>query len=161
MKIIVLKGKANSGKTSSLKKLMLKLLEYPDVRVIYSSKFGTKLPVELSEKINENWYTKANNVRDITLLLNINNKKILITSMGDCLNDICNVLDNKLNRFGDINVFICGRHHNNDIETEFGSYCIETPIVINKKRTNKENYENSNYDTAQELFNEVIKIVNQ
>lgn len=161
MIIIVLKGKANSGKTSSLKKLMLKLLEYPDVRVIYSSKYGTKSPAELSAKILEKWYTKSKNVSDITLLLNINNKKILITSMGDCLNDICNVLDDKLNRFGDINVFICGRHHNNNIETEFSRYSIEIPIVINKSRTNKENYENDNCNTGQELFNEVEKIVNQ
>ena len=69
MKIIVLKGKANSGKTSLLKKLMLKLLEYPNARVIYSSKYGTKSSAELSAKILEKWYTKSKNVSDITLLL--------------------------------------------------------------------------------------------
>ena len=81
--------------------------------------------------------------------------------MGDCLNDICNVLDDKLRKFGDVDVFICGRHHKNVIETEFENYCIETPIVISKKRTHKENYDNDNCNTARELFNEVINIVNQ
>lgn len=54
MKLLVLIGKSNSGKTSSIKHLILKLLAQDGIEVVYTSRLFPSNPEQLSKNIKDN-----------------------------------------------------------------------------------------------------------
>ena len=77
MHIIALKGKSNTGKTSSIKYLIMAMLKISDVQVIYTSKFGAYLSdkEKLIEMIQNPWDGKTAGL-DISVLLEYKGKRI-------------------------------------------------------------------------------------
>lgn len=60
MKVIGLIGKSNSGKTSALKFLMIKILEQEGIEVLYTSyRYKSITPENLIKKIIERWGRNA------------------------------------------------------------------------------------------------------
>ncbi len=160
MYIIALKGKSDSGKTSSIKYLIMKMLQIPDVQVIYTSKFGAYLSEKekLVEMIKNPWDGKTAGL-DITVFLKYKGKLIYITTNGDYLKDILRNLDNVIRKHGDIDICVCGRHKCNIIEKEFSTYSIDCVSTIEKRRAVNSDFDKENQDTANKLFLEIEKIL--
>ena len=160
MYIIPLVGKSNSGKTSSIKYLIIKMLEIEDVEVIYTSKFSSSKSNknELIHLIREPWEGK-NASLDITVLLKYQGKYIYITTNGDCIKDILNNLRNVSDKYGTVDVCICGRHSGNQIMREFSAYACIVDTVVTKERAINGNFDKENQDTAKKLFSEIEKIL--
>ncbi len=161
MKIIGLIGKSNSGKTSSLKYLILNLLDLAEIKILYSSRLFSDKPKQLKENILDNWQTETGHIRDITVLLEYEEKKICITTYGDSLNDIISALNKINNRFDGCDIFVCGRHANNSLEEEFYVYNADKSYTVNKERAlSEENYNGENISTASELIDCVLNEIN-
>lgn len=160
MYIIALKGKSDSGKTSSIKYLIMAMLQIPDVQVIYTSKFGAYLSdkEKLVEMIKNPWDGKIAGL-DITMLLEYRGKQIYITSNGDCIKDILRNLDNVTRKYGDIDIYVCGRHKCNDVEKEFSAYPIDSLTTVEKERAINGDFDEENRKTGKELFSEIENIL--
>lgn len=84
MKVIGLIGKSNSGKTSALKYLMIKILEQEGIEVLYTSyRYKSITPENLIKKIRERWGKER--IGDLTIAVRYKNKIIGVTSYGDSL----------------------------------------------------------------------------
>lgn len=154
MKVIGLIGKSNSGKTSALKHLILKMLEIDEIKPVYALRYFSADPSELSENIKAHWHTPGGAVSDISVILEYKGKIICITSFGDALQyDIIPKLDRAIRQFGRCDIFVCGRHGRNDLEVEFKAYKpIETERVM-KNFTNDPNKQDAcNKHDADKLF---------
>ena len=153
MKIIGLIGKSNSGKTSSLKHLILNMLDLDEIKILYSSRLFSNNPKQLKDNILDNWETETGHIRDITVLLEYKGRKICITTYGDSLIDILHALNKVIKTFGGCNIFVCGRHANNCLEKEFSNYKVDKIRRILKNRSLfNENYNDDNISTANELL---------
>ncbi len=153
MKVIGLFGKSNSGKTSALKFLMIKILEQEGIEVLYTSyRYKSITPENLIKKIRERWGKER--IGDLTIAVRYKNKIIGVTSYGDSLkSQILPAADTILNKCGGCDIFVCGRHGRNDLEVEFEAYKpIETERV-SKKPTNDPNKQDAcNKCDADKLF---------
>lgn len=160
MDIIVLSGKTNSGKTSSLKYLMMKTLDMNGIIPIYSSQFSSSNPKELKENINNNWHTAKGYIRDLSIIVQYNEKVICITSYGDSLEDIKRALDRAINCYGKCDIFVCGRHKCNDPKMEFSEYHPKNIVTIEKARSlvSKE-FDKDNVAKGEELFESIISFL--
>lgn len=154
MKIIGLIGKSNSGKTSSLKYLMLKILDQKGVEILYSSNRRVASPAELKESIKNNWITPDGTVRDLTIAVKYKNKIIGITSFGDALkHDIIRSLKKVIEKCGRCDIFVCGRHERNILDEEFEVFSPIKTERINHNYTDKpKDYEACNKKSAAMLF---------
>lgn len=161
MKIIGLIGKSNSGKTSSLKYLILNLLDLDEIKILYSSRLFSESPKQLKENILNNWKTETGHIKDITVLLEYKGKKIGITTYGDSLNDILSALNTIIKRFDGCDIFVCSRHENNSLEEEFYDYNIDKFYSIPKERSSSdENYNGENISTGSELIDCILNEIN-
>lgn len=161
MEIIGLIGKSNSGKTSSLKYLILNLLDLDEIKILYSSRLFSESPKQLKENILDNWKTETGHIKDITVLLEYKGKKIGITTYGDSLNDILSALNTIIKRFDGCDIFVCGRHANNSLEEEFYDYNIDKFYSIPKERSSSdENYNGENISTGSELIDCILNEIN-
>lgn len=156
MYIIALKGKSNTGKTSSIKYLIIKMLQIADVQVIYTSKFGAYLSdkEKLVEMIKNPWDGKTAGL-DISVLLEYKGKRIYITSNGDCIKDILRNLDNVTRKYGDIDICVCGRHECNHEGKEFSAYSPKVLKAVLKDRAIGDDFDEENKKTGLELFSRV------
>lgn len=154
MVIIGLIGKTNSGKTSALKHLILKMLEIDGIKLVYASRYFSADPSELSENIKVHWHTLSGAVSDISVILEYKGKIICITSFGDAPQyDIIPKLDRAIRQFGRCDIFVCGRHERNDLEVEFKAYKpIETKRVSKTPTNDPNKYDACNKCDADELF---------
>lgn len=154
MVIIGLIGKTNSGKTSALKHLILKMLEIDGIKLVYASRYFSADPSELSENIKVHWHTPSGAVSDISVILEYKGKIICITSFGDAPQyDIIPKLDRAIRQFGRCDIFVCGRHERNDLEVEFKAYKpIETKRVSKTPTNDPNKYDACNKCDADELF---------
>ena len=162
MYIIALKGKSDSGKTSSIKHLIINMLQISDVQVIYTSKFGTHQTnkEKFIELIKNPWNGK-NAGLDISVLLEYKGKRIYITSNGDCIIDILRNLDNVKNKYGDIDICVCGRHKCNDEKIEFSAYSPKVLKPVFKEKAIGNDFDEENKKTGLELFTRVKKCVEE
>lgn len=155
MKVIGLIGKSNSGKTSALKYLMIKILEQEGIEVLYTSyRYKSITPENLIKKIRERWITEKQGIGDLTIAVRYKNKIIGVTSYGDSLkSQILPAADTILNKCGGCDIFVCGRHERNDLEVEFEAYKpIETERVSKKPTNDPNKYDACNKRYADELF---------
>ncbi len=161
MKIIGLIGKSNSGKTSSLKHLILNMLDLDEIKILYSSRLFSNNPKQLKDNILDNWETETGHIRDITVLLEYKGEKICITTYGDSLNDILHALNKVMKRFGGCDIFVCGRHANNSLKEEFSNYKVDKIKRIQKNRSlSNENYNDDNISIANELLDCILNALN-
>lgn len=162
MYIIPLVGKSNSGKTSSIKYLIIRMFGIEDVEVIYTSKFSNSKSNknELISLINNPWDGKDAGL-DITVLLKYKGKRIYITTNGDCIKDILNNLENVIEKYGTVDICLCGRHKHNDIEKEFSAYPIDGVSMVEKERAVNGNFDEENKKTGNELFSKIEKILHK
>lgn len=161
MKIIGLIGKSNSGKTSSLKHLILNMLDLDEIKILYSSRLFSNNPKRLKENILDNWQTETGHIKDITVLLEYKGKKIGITTYGDSLNDILSALNTIIKRFDGCDIFVCSRHENNSLEEEFYDYNIDKFYSIPKERASSEgNYDDENISTGNDLTDYILNEIN-
>lgn len=156
MDIIVLSGKSSSEKTSSLKHLMMKILDMNGITVLYSSQFRSNDPKELKENIVNKWYTAKGNISDLSILVQYNGKVVCITSYGDSLADIKSALTGAIRFFGKCDLFICGRHICNNPEIEFSEYHPENIVIIQKSRSLvNTDYDKDNVYKSEELYKSI------
>ena len=162
MYIIALKGTPNSGKTSSIKFLILQMLKLSDIKVIYSSKFSKRKAevVQFSKAILNPWDGKSAGL-DISVLLEYKRKRIYITSNGDCIKDILRNLDNVTRRYGDIVICVCGRHKCNVEKIEFSVYSPKVLEPVFKEKTIGGDFDKENEKTGLELFKRVKKCLEE
>lgn len=129
MKIIMLKGLSNSGKTTTIKLLANLLL----------SKKGKFINICKKNKqrscIDQTKFTKCGGdflkyKGDITIKINWNNQIIGITSFGDDVNSI----RGKYEILSDCDVFICGVHPSDDTIEYVNSIPSTATICINKAK---------------------------
>lgn len=160
MYIIALKGTSNSGKTSSIKFLILQMLKLSDIKMIYSSKFSKRKAevLQFSKAILNPWDGKTAGL-DISVLLEYKGKRIYITSNGDCIKDILRNLDNVTRKYGNIDICVCGRHQSNKIKREFSAYFIDDVISVKKERAISGSFEEENRRTGNELFLKINQIL--
>ena len=86
MDLVVLQGKSNSGKTTALKHLMLKLLKQKGIEVLWVTRLKRSIsPEELTAKIQDGWKMKSGAISDTSIAVKYNGKIIGITSFGDSL----------------------------------------------------------------------------
>ena len=159
MKIIGLIGKSNSGKTSALKHLMIKILEQKGVEVLYSSSHPSTTATVLSNSIMHNWVTSKGNVRNLTIAVKYKGKIIGITSFGDSLKyEIIPAIEKIINKCGGCDIFVCGRHKRNNLDEEFKDYApAETERIIQKYTNNSSEYDACNRQSACNLFSTISK----
>lgn len=160
MYIIPLVGKSNSGKTSSIKHLIIKMLGIEGIEIIYTSKFSKSKANknELIDLIKDPWDGK-NAGLDITVLLKYEGKRIYITTNGDCIKDILNNLKNVIEKYGTVDICVCGRHKYNQIKREFSAYSCIVGNVIKKERAINGDFDKENRKTGKELFSEIENVL--
>ena len=160
--LIAIKGKSNSGKTSSLKYLMIKCLENPKFIPKHATRYFSYDPKTMINNLKDHWLTKSGNVSDITITFQYKNIIICITSYGDSLNgDILPALDRTIKKFGKCDIFVCGRHSNNDVHSEFYVYNVEHITSVSKERANRDNlYEDENKASADEMYQKLLTAIN-
>ncbi len=155
MKVIGLIGKSNSGKTSALKYLMIKILEQKGVEVLYSSwRRSAIAPEELGNSIMHNWDTPKGSIRNLTIAVKYKDKIVGVTSFGDSLKyEIIPALEKIIDKCGGCDIFVCGRHNRNNLDEEFKDYSpIITNRVIQKYTNNSGEYDAYNKQSASDLF---------
>lgn len=157
MKIIGLMGKTNSGKTSSLKYAMIELLKQNNVEILYVSCGHYQSSKELIEHIEKTWKTAKGNIANLTIGVKYKNKIIGITSFGDSLKyEIIPALNRVIEKRGECDVFVCGRHESNDLKTEFADYAPVNIERIPKQRSiNKSLYDADNKKAG----NAIVKLI--
>lgn len=155
MKVIGLIGKSNSGKTSALKYLMIKILEQKGVEVLYSSWHRSAItPEELGNSIMHNWDTPKGSIRNLTIAVKYKDKIVGVTSFGDSLKyEIIPALEKTIDKCGGCDIFVCGRHDINNLDEEFKHYSpIETEKITQKYTNNSNDYDTCNKQAASHLF---------
>ena len=75
MVVIALMGKANSGKTSSLKFLMQNLLKVKGIEAKYLSRGYSPDTQACIDSISKKWNTVTHRVSDVTLVAELDGKK--------------------------------------------------------------------------------------
>lgn len=118
MKVIVLQGKTNSGKSSSLKYCFIEMLKDRRFTLLWKSRKQYDDNNAIIKDIEDNWQNDTGTyIRDISGVFEYKGKKIFIVTIGDSIEDIKNQLRNRMYKY-DIDLFICSRHDNNDIIKE-------------------------------------------
>ena len=150
MVVIALMGKANSGKTSSLKFLMQNLLKVKGIEAKYLSRGYSPDTQACIDSISEKWNTATQRVSDVTLVAELDGKIICVTSYGDSFTtEVLPALERTVKKFGRCDIFVCGRHKNNDLTTEFSEYTPEIKIV---EKGRDANFDKGNKATGAQLF---------
>lgn len=159
-KLIFLSGPASSGKTTTLKMLIVKLLQ-----AVASIDFLTQKPYPTSQALQNTLINAIKNntasSNDIIIILKIDGVKIGIRTMGD---SIGNVWDNVWffeKHKCDIGVSACHPEH-----LDRSIACLAAPWkckeIIDKKKTDNSNaYYQENDCKAQTLFDIIMATVNQ
>lgn len=160
MKLIAVVGKSNSGKTSSIKKAMQMLLKKKDASIIYCSKYShiTK-NIDVINQIDKDFNTPKGYVSDITMIIKIKGKNILITSQGDSVHDLKNMYRN-LKKKHKLDFFICGRHDKEKVKVEFkGISDNKEYLFVEKNREEDKNKrEVANLKTGEDILKIIIDI---
>lgn len=165
MKCIVLKGKTNSGKSSTLKKVFIKMLEDKDFDFLWKSRGFSNDRKAVIKDIKDNWINdKGTYVRDISGVFRYKGKTIYIVTIGDSIDDIKKQIINCLERFNnEIDLFICSRHEKNDIKQELADINVKITSVeeISKIRADSAaNFRDENKDSAKEVLDKIKELIN-
>ena len=161
MKVITLIGKADSGKTSSLKYCFWEMLDSDDFKLVWKSKHFFDDKEKIKNDILDNWKTKQQKgISDISGVFEYKGKRIFIVSIGDSIPAIRNQLKNRLKQYPDIDMYICARHYDKNITKELESLELEiSEIPIEKHRASEPGkYVDENKKTGKEVFNKIIEI---
>ena len=161
MDLIALVGKANSGKSASLRNLMILLCTLDHVIVKYNSHHYENDPVVLRKALIDDFYTNSNHVSEITIVLEIRGKIVCVTTYGDsCSYDVVPALERTLKKFGRCDVFACGRHDKNHLSEDFAPHQFERIIpVIKERAADSLLYESENEATANDLLEIVTNCI--
>ncbi len=164
MKAIVLHGKTNSGKSSSLKYCFIEMLKDKDFRLLWKSKRQYADNKAIIKDIEDNWQNDAGTyVRDISGVFEYKGKKIFIVTIGDSIEDIKKQLKNRIEAEGKIDLFLCSRHDCNDLMQELANENVRLTKVyrVDKHRAKQpDKYESENKETARELFEKIKNLFN-
>ena len=130
MKIIVLVGESNSGKTSTIKVLADLLLsnKYGGVLVNINDKKRQRSCIDEVKMKSCGGSLASNYKGDITIKIKWNNQLIGITSFGDDVKSI----KSKYEILSDCDVFICGAHPSDATIAYVNSIPSAETICINK-----------------------------
>lgn len=125
MKIIVLQGVSNSGKTSTVKKMIEKLLKkYPNVNPLYHNRtFRHAMAAGTA---------KGGNVYNVWIAIEINNKKIIIMSIGDSTKIIEEQYRKilKITGWNSVDLLVCCGHATPNFNNYFQRICGGKIIVL-------------------------------
>lgn len=112
MKIVCLRGKASSGKSSLLKELIIHLIRKKKMQVKWMYK-RTDDPIR---QIQDEWFG-AGYVKDLNIVLQRADKLVGVTSKGDTLPVVKDAFDLlKKHADGSLDVFVCACHPQTDVE---------------------------------------------
>lgn len=141
MKIIVVKGKDRSGKTTSLKLLIHKLLGDSKFRLYDKSrKFDTNL--------NRDNY-------DVWAKFCYGGVHILIVTQGDCAKDVAELIKKQGE---DCDIVVCAAHPK--YRASFGDWNEQDIREIDKEaQSNKEQFNMANEQFAKNLLKELVDLV--
>ncbi|MDD4832243.1 MAG: hypothetical protein PHI78_01030 [Clostridia bacterium] len=166
MKIVALQGKGNIGKTTTLKLLILKILEkFPNSKIIYQYKDGIKDNQQLINKIKAQIDKEKRDrlsgvcrVLNVIIVLEINNKKIGICTYGDTKK----LLVDAVKIFIENKCELCFSACLTTGETVDYLKSLDSAITIRKKRIIEINdkFEEINSEQAQEILNILIDYIN-
>ena len=160
MKVIVLQGKTNSGKSSSLKYCFIEMLKDRRFTLLWKSRKQYDDNNAIIKDIGDNWQNDTGTyVRDISGVFEYNGKIIFIVTIGDSIEDIKKQLNYRIAAEGKIDLFLCSRHNNNDINAELAdmNLDISNVITISKSReTDVKKYKSANKETGKVLFDEIV-----
>lgn len=156
MDIIIIKGKCNSGKSSSIRYATIKLLEDNKFIVHYNSKRYSS-DIDLAERIKSDFYTKTGLVGQITLIGNIDGKVVCITTYGDSFKyDIKPALERARKIGNVVDIFVCAAHGNALVELEKLGKCDS----VDKTAIEDENLrEECNKQFAEKIANKIYSMV--
>ena len=132
MKIIVLVGKPNSGKTNTIKVLADLLLSNQHCGVLFniSDKKRQRSCIDEAKMKSCGGSLASNYKGDITIKIKWNNQLIGITSFGDDVKSI----KSKYEILSDCDVFICGAHPSDGTIAYVNSIPSTATICINKAK---------------------------
>ena len=157
-KLIFLSGPANCGKTTTLKMLIVKLLQAGAVIEFCTRKTPTTIQSLQNEIINA--IQNKNSSTDIIIIVKLNNVKIGIRTLGDTIGSIWDNVWFFENKNCDIGVSACHPEH-----LKRSMPCIAAPwdckkVIDKNKASNASAYYQENDAAAQILFDIIINTVN-
>lgn len=167
MNVFYIKGKSNSGKTGSIKHAMKMLLERKDSSVLYVFRIPRDKK-SLIKRINDSIRDGLNSDTNIGLVvIQIKDKTIGITTYGDSLKEIRTNLSRAIEvTQGKLDVFVCARHDNNDIEMELnefvsrvGSIVVNEPIPSKRIEGNAADYNKANHKKGTKLCRCIVGVL--
>lgn len=139
MKTITIVGISKSGKTSSIRYAILKVLKENIFLVEYNSKHYSNNPTLLSQCIKEDFQTPKGYTGQITCVGRIGKKNVCITTYGDSYDyDIKPALKKGETLLGNLDLFVCASHGKGleELKQEYGGkYLIE----LHKERSSNAN----------------------
>lgn len=159
MKIIALRGKSDTGKTSTVKMFMKDLIDNgAELQYCY---YTNSVFQDIITYGSERWKTSYGNVRNITAILVYNSKTIVVTSVGDSTTQIKDSFNLALKRARftplQIDVFVCACHPRMNLSGALGVNPDE--IIYVEKQVCTENQSDKmlkyNLQDKQHLFDEL------
>lgn len=162
MKILAVVGKSNNGKTTVIKKVMLKLLELESDFVVISEK--NKDNKTVIEEMNKNWVGTGakKTVLDKKLVFRYKDQfNVGITTLGDG----ANVLEPSFEKFEEYNcqVVMCAAHETNKIFDflEKKSDDVEYEYKFKVRKTDPQEIDKENDIIAKKLFKWFIRAIEE
>lgn len=143
MRVIILKGRQRSGKTTTLKKVMEKLDE--------------NATTILAKSKNYDRWKQGKRAGDIWAIVKYNDKIIYISTVGDYpkliedafkeARSVCDI---------NIHIFICAAHSEKQVETAFNRLGLAfNNVIICDKKDDENNKEACNQADAENVFSKV------
>ena len=103
LKVVALIGKANTGKSLTMRNVIIEMLKHGAI-VLYPKKYVGISSAQLIREIIQTERTPKGEVSELTVILEISNKKILITTYGDEWKG----LEDKFKKNADL--YVCASH---------------------------------------------------
>ena len=163
MKIIALRGRSDTGKTSTVKMFMKDLIDNgAKLKYCY---YTNPIFQDIITYGSERWRTSHGNVRNITAIIGYKGKTIVVTSVGDSTIQIKGSFDLALKKSGfkqlQIDVFVCACHPRMNLSGALGVNPDE--IIYVEKQVCAESLCNKmlkcNSQDKQHLIDELNKII--
>lgn len=172
MVCIVVSGVSNSGKTGSIKHAIKKFLEMDDTVIEYVSCSRRKDKGFHSDKDYLIGHLETSIEKGLAadiniglIILSYKGKTIGFTTYGDAKADVRNNYETALRYTnGQLDLFICARHADNDVRTELdkSEEIISNIEIIPSKRmdnTDKEAWNAYNIEKSERIVNLVLKYI--
>ena len=136
------------------------LLKKKDALIIYCSKYSNITKnIDVINQIDKDFNTPKGYVSDITMVIKIGEKYILLTSQGDSVQDLKNMFNNLKEKYK-LDYFVCGRHDKEKVKSEFKDISdIKEYLFVKKCREEDKNKrEEANLKTGEDILKIIIDI---